>query len=212
MSKGRSVVLTATCALAAVAAGAQESLPTRLPEQGFTPRQVERTLSPPKERADDVREDALSIASVWAEPAVPIAAADLGRTPGAFYDPPVCVFQPAAPRAATPKFDCVSADGEVLKVKYKGPEVRTETAAARLLSALGFGADAMYLVPKLRCFGCPADPWSANANTPVERRGFTDFTAVSVERRVPGLAIADDDGKDGWGWEALDKGQARRTR
>ncbi len=48
----------------------------------------------------------------------------------------------------------------MLKVKYgASPEVHTEVAATRLMHALGAGADRMYLVDTLRCFGCPEDPY-----------------------------------------------------
>ena len=51
-------------------------------------------------------------------------------------------------------------DGEVVKVKYGHTgEIHAELAASRLLAALGFGADRMYLVPRLRCFGCVRTPF-----------------------------------------------------
>ena len=39
----------------------------------------------------------------------------------------------------TPKFECELPDGEVVKVKYSGPEPYGEVAASRLLRTLGFG-------------------------------------------------------------------------
>ena len=39
------------------------------------------------------------------------------------------------------------------------PEIPAEAAATRLLAALGFGADTITLVERLRCFGCPRDPF-----------------------------------------------------
>ena len=58
------------------------------------------------------------------------------------------------------KFDCVLPDGEVVKVKYgRNGEIHAELAASRLLAALGFGADRMYLVPRLRCYGCVRTPF-----------------------------------------------------
>ena len=47
----------------------------------------------------------------------------------------------------------------MVKVKYGSAERHAEIAATRLLTALGFGADRMYLVPHLRCEGCPPFPF-----------------------------------------------------
>lgn len=81
--------------------------------------------------------------------------------PGSFDagQPLVCRFLLRKTGGHTPKFYCVFRDGEVLKVKYgQNPEIHAEVAASRLLLALGAGADRMYLVRKLRCFGCPENP------------------------------------------------------
>ena len=50
----------------------------------------------------------------------------------------------------TPKFDCELAGNGVIRVKYGrgNPELHAEIAATRLLSALGFGADQMYVVER----------------------------------------------------------------
>lgn len=208
MRYGRALfVVVVGCVLQPVMAGAQEALPTRLPAEGFVARPVDRELDTPKDRAEDVREDALARAAVWAPPAVPPSTADLGRNPEPFPDPAVCRFQPSEPSGATPKFDCVFQGGEVLKVKYgKNPEVHSEAAAARLLSALGFGADRIFIVKTLRCFGCPMDPYSFTKTTVVDPRAFVDFQNVAVERRLPGKAIKGEDA-EGWGWEELDEAQ-----
>ncbi len=196
-----------TCVLQPALSGSQAALPIQLPAEGFTPRKVELKLQTPKERADDVRKDALARASVWSPPAVPPSRADLGRNPEPFPDPTVCRFQPSEPSGATPKFDCVFEGGEVLKVKYGSAEVHSEAAATRLLAALGFGADRIYLVKTLRCFGCRYDPFTAADKLPGDDRAFVDFKNVAIERRLPGKAI---EGKDavGWGWEELDEAQA----
>ena len=77
----------------------------------------------------------------------------------------------------SPKFHCLlmsynnsTAKWEVLKdskgktrkikVKYNNGEVYAEVIAARLLRALGFGADLMYPVMQVSCFGCTIDPWN----------------------------------------------------
>ena len=48
----------------------------------------------------------------------------------------------------TPKFDCERPGNDVIRVKYGrgNPELHAEIAATRLLSALGFGADRMFVV------------------------------------------------------------------
>ena len=48
----------------------------------------------------------------------------------------------------------------MIKVKYGWtPEKSGEVAATRLLAALGFGADHVTMVPRLRCIGCPLFPF-----------------------------------------------------
>lgn len=180
-------------------------LPERLPAQGFVEKKAERELETPDDREEDVRKDALARAGVWSEPSVPLSSANLGANPGPFPDPSVCRLHPGEPSGATPKFDCVFEGGERLKVKYgKNPEIHTEAAATRLLSALGFGADRIYLVRTLRCFGCPEKPGDVKEGAAVDVSKYTDFALVGVERRLPGKAIDD----DGWKWDELDEAQA----
>jgi hypothetical protein len=119
----------------------------------------------------------------------------------------------------------------VLKVKYgRNPEVHTEVAASRLMTALGAGTDHMYLVDRLRCYGCPPDPDvlvrcvsspygdlrrrcaesfggrttpSGDVELTIDYTTFVDFETVSIERRLEGDSIAGEDG-EGWGWDELD--------
>ena len=52
---------------------------------------------------------------------------------------------------------------KTVKVKYGNTgEIHAEIAASRLLTALGFGADRMFLVPRLRCYGCVRTPFYTN--------------------------------------------------
>ena len=55
--------------------------------------------------------------------------------------------------------------GEELKVKYgrRNPEPWAEVAATRLLSALGFGADRMYVVARVHCLAGPIPPRAGSA-------------------------------------------------
>jgi hypothetical protein len=114
----------------------------------------------------------------------------------------------------SPKFDCVLADGEVVRVKYGlTKEIHAEIAASRFLAALGFGADRVYSIQRLRCYGCAREPYYTTktldyvhargvASKAVPDEGYTDFEWVAVERRYDGVAIeAEDD--QGWAWFEL---------
>jgi hypothetical protein len=118
---------------------------------------------------------------------------------------------------ATPKFRCQLADGEIVKVKYgrSNAEIRAEVAATRLMSALGFGADAMYVVRSVRCAGCPALPFYALQC--LERTGsraicvdlldapdVVEYADAVIERSLEGDEIEAFD-QQGWAWFELDK-------
>lgn len=168
--------------------------------------------------ADDERTDALQRARVWAPTAG--GARDLAANPqdpaGTLSEPLVrCRYLDGPARGTTAKFDCVLPDGEVIKVKYGNTgEIRAELAASRLLTALGFGADRMFLIAKLRCYGCTRTPfytnwildkvrarkWVAEA---VPDDSYTDFKWVSVERRFDGIAI-ETPHQRGWAWFELE--------
>jgi hypothetical protein len=172
-------------------------------------------------RALAQRDAALASARVWAPPAVPIAQANLRVNPpgpGAFADDQVvsCRFTTQEVGGTTPKFYCELPDGEVLKVKYGSgnPELWAETAATRLLSALGFGADRVYLVGRLRCAGCPRFPFqslrcyqktgmkSACFAGGIDYDRVVDFDAAIIERKVDGRKI-EGAADQGWAWYEL---------
>jgi hypothetical protein len=127
-----------------------------------------------------------------------------------------CRFVPQFPRGTTPKFDCALPDGEVVRVKYgHEPEINAEVAATRLLTALGYAADREYMVPQLRCYGCPPNPFVVMRFLDLAGRKdgeglglfsdpakYTDFDWVAVERRFDGAPI-EDDGHKGWAWWEL---------
>ena len=164
------------------------------------------------------RDVALRRARVW-RPTDP-AAVDLGANPadptGALSGDPVrCRYLPAEAHGTTAKFTCVLPDGEVVKVKYGHTgEIHAEIAATRLLTALGFGADRMYLVPRLRCYGCVRTPfytvWALDyihardlvlGRVPDDE--YADFEWVAVERRFEGATIEAPD-REGWAFFELD--------
>lgn len=169
----------------------------------------------------EVRERALQGAVVWRPPSVPIANARLDRNPegleaiDANGELP-CRFSLEAVGGTTPKFNCVLSNGKVVKVKYgvRNAELRAEVAASRLLTALGFAADRMYVVDRVRCAGCPRFPFTALrcaerigldalcfAGGPASDRQ-REFSPAAVERRIEGRAIESRDGQ-GWAWYEL---------
>jgi hypothetical protein len=213
--------IAASLALAALAGcrgrdPSRPALPGSLPPGTYEPRTEARIEVEAKERAGLIRR--LRIRRGSAKPIEPL---DLSPDPG---DPPLgegvaCKFQLDEPEGTTPKFECVLADGEVLKVKYGGtPEVAAEVAATRLLDAFGFGADQVSLVRTLRCFGCPREPF--HVSRAVDKIGlaegyargldygsYVDFDWVAAERKHPGRTIVA--GDKGWSWYELDGVDAR---
>jgi hypothetical protein len=177
-------------------------------------------VSPSRAQA---REDALRAARVWHEPSIPIAAVDFSRNPagpGSLSpdDDVWCRYVPQELSGTTPKFRCELPGGAILKVKYgaRNPELAAEVAATRLLAALGFGADRMYVVRRVLCAGCPPYPFHAlkcDRMTGLSSLCFSGgfdygrirtFDAAVVEARMPGDVIeaASD---QGWGWFELDR-------
>ena len=201
------VLLIATTVLRpAMPASAQSNSPEAKPRSSF----------------EVVHDDAMRRARVWMEPRIPIADANLGRNPPgpdsfAVTDEVECRFKPQGVGGSTPKFDCELPSGEKVKVKY-GPdnaEVYTEVAATRLLSALGFPSDKMYVVERVRCFGCPKDPFAAlqcfnegaslDACFPeLDYSRFEDFDHAVIERSATDRRV-ETRKERGWGWNELNK-------
>jgi hypothetical protein len=171
------------------------------------------------EHAKERRTEALRRAKVW-QPSN-VARVDFSHNPsdsaGTLSDSIVrCRFLPKSAHGTTPKFDCVLPDGEIVKVKYGlTSEIPAEIVASRLLAALGFGADQMFLVPRVRCYGCPHFPfyvtWALDRlsardaltrHLPDDR--YTDFEWAAVERHRDGATIETDDAR-GWAWYELDQ-------
>jgi hypothetical protein len=165
------------------------------------------------------RQRALRSARVWSPPAVPPGAADLSANPPGGFNPGdevTCRFMLEPVGGTTPKFNCEGPGGETLKVKYgaANAELHAEVAATRLLSALGFGADHMFVVRRVRCAGCPRFPFQAlqcHAKTPFDSACFgggldysrvIDFDHAVVERRLAGRRLETVD-TAGWAWFEL---------
>jgi hypothetical protein len=169
-----------------------------------------------------IHDEALRRAQVWEAPTTPIEEAKLGENPAgrdSFATDQVvdCKFKPAGVAGTTPKFDCELDGGEKVKVKYgaSNPEVYTEVAASRLLSAIGFPTDRMYVVGRVRCFGCSKDPFEGlqcvNEGTPIatcfpglDYRRAEEFAPAVIERPMEGRRI-ETDKERGWKWDELVK-------
>lgn len=180
-------------------------------------RPAAQTSSAPtkKDVGQEERADALGRAAVWQKPTVEIAKASLGPA----LDQPdsiACKFILNAPSGTSPKFDCTLDSGERLRVKYgRTPEIPSEIAASRLLSALGFGSDTVTLYQHVRCYGCPKEPFiTMKAVDFTKAEGlysklvnydtFEDFEWALVERKHPARAI--ESGKlEGWAFHELDQ-------
>ena len=155
---------------------------------------------------------------------MPIEQARLGENPAGpdedTFSPDeevVCSFKPDFVSGSTPKFDCERSNGKKIKVKYgrDNAEIYAEVVASRLLTALGFPADRMYVVKRVRCFGCPPDPFEGlqclNEGEPVEscfsNLDYTksdDFDYAVIERRLKGAELETKKVR-GWGWDELSK-------
>lgn len=161
------------------------------------------------------RRDALARAQVWRPPVVPVGQAHLAAAPAAPASLS-CRFQVSDLGGTAQKFDCTLENGDLIRVKYgRTPEIPSEVAASRLLHALGFGADDVMLVERLRCYGCPLEPFvTMKAVELTESDGlygklvdydhYRDFEWVAVERKRGGRAIGTDEVK-GWAFFELDQ-------
>jgi hypothetical protein len=172
----------------------------------------------PAAGGEQARDEALRRARVWAS--TDITHSNLSSNPadpaGTISGPLVrCRYLDGPAHGTTAKFDCVLRDGEVVKVKYgRTGEIPAEVAASRLLTALGFGADGMFLVPRVRCDGCIRTPFytdwlldklraRAMLVRSIPADSFSDFEWASVERRFGGAPIEMGQRK-GWAWFELD--------
>ena len=188
-----------------------------VPASFAEPKEIEPWPASPQ-RAKELRDDALRRAQVWR--ASDVGAFDFGSNapdPSAALSDEVvsCRFLSDAVGGTTPKFNCVLPDGEVVKVKYgRNAEIPAEAAATRLLTGLGFGADRIYLLPRLRCYGCPPLPFHVSRVFGLVRAGrvpellgpdtrVAEYQWVAVERRMNGRPI-EVDGQSGWAWFELD--------
>jgi hypothetical protein len=149
--------------------------------------------------APEARDAVVQRAKVW----MPIDTATLDlkagpAEPGAFRlgETITCKYLDKKLSGMSPKFACVTADGDELKVKYGGAngEIYGEVMSSRLLWALGFAADRMYSV-RVICQGCPSQIGGI-----VRENGDRILDPAAVERKFGG-----DELFEGWKWEELEK-------
>jgi hypothetical protein len=203
----------------AVIAGAVAVLAVQLTAQGGKPAS-KGDEKPAKNVSADERLEALSRAQVWRAPTVPVSQTRMGSDP-AQPDYIECKFKMTELGGTSPKFDCVMDNGDQIRVKYGStPEIPSEVAATRLLHALGFAADDVMLVARLRCHGCPAKPFIAMKAVDLSQTAalyeklidygsHKDFDWVAVERKHPGRAIGTDQTK-GWAFFELEVVDAKK--
>ena len=134
-----------------------------------------------------------------------------------------CRFRFTELGGTTPKFNCALDSSKELRVKYgPGSEIPGEAAASRLLAPLGFGADTVTLVERLRCYGCPNEPFvttkivDATGAQPLYERVVDpntpqDFEWVSVEQKFAARPIESDMQK-GWAFFELESLSGRSDR
>jgi hypothetical protein len=186
-----------------------------LPPGHFIPQRD--LVWPVAQGAASIRASALARAQVRLEPAAAVDATVLrGRAADSLSSPLACRFVLREPTGTTSKFDCVLEGGSVIKVKYgRNPEIHAEVAASRLLSALGYPADRVDIVPLVRCYGCPRYPFLTmrvlnmagllSAFPEFGRDGgYTEFDWVAVEHKFPAAAIEVGVQK-GWAWWELER-------
>ena len=174
----------------------------------------------PKPKAEKVsakeRDELLSRGQVWRQPDAPIEAVDFGKIglPIPYVN---CRFHVSELGGTTPKFDCHLESGELIRVKYgKTGEVPAEVATTRLLRALGFGSDDVTYVERLRCYGCPEEPFSVmkaveitQAETLYKKMmlsydDYEEFAWAAIERKFGGREI-EAEKLAGWAMFELDK-------
>jgi hypothetical protein len=139
----------------------------------------------------------------------------VGRVPRSGpAEPLTCRYLAELPSGTSAKFDCVLEGGEIIKVKYgRNSEIHAETAATRLLASLGYAADDMQIVPRVRCYGCPRFPFFTTQLLTLARMplllaphgydgAYTDFEWPAVERRFHAPAI-ETLTTEGWAWFEL---------
>ena len=177
-------------------------------------------------KAWHARDALITRAQVFVTPLPDIPNLDLSKPPhdSQPFDPASvleCRFVHKPLKATTPKFDCTLPNGDEIKIKYgHTPERPGEVAATRLLAALGFGADHVTMMPKVRCIGCPPLPFQMRRLAEmffagpllqyvIDEDHPREFTWVAAERKMAGRAI-EVGPHNGWDWIELPRVDASK--
>jgi hypothetical protein len=160
----------------------------------------------------------LQRAALWRPAGAAGALPAIGGAGDGLANPLECRFKPDDLGGTTPKFECITGDGDTIKVKYGGAEPHGEVAASRLMRAVGFAADDVTFVERVRCRGCPTFPFltmkvlgmvGANGlyGRSVDYSEYRDLSWAAVERKHPGREIETAEGR-GWAWFELHRLEA----
>lgn len=222
--------ITAVLALTGAVVGAASILPQKPAEKEKAAAKIEQA-DKPAEKSDGKapkksktvsaqdRVEALSRATVWQAPP-PIAKANFATDPKQPREIS-CTFEIAQMNGTAPKFDCRLPNGEKLRVKYgRTPEIPGEVASTRLLHALGFGSDNVRLFEKVRCYGCPAEPFITMKTLGLagaeklygkvmDTKSYKDFEWAAVEQKHYGRPIETEE-VEGWAFFELDLIDAKK--
>ena len=200
-------------------------LPSRVLRSSEPAAEPPAATSAPASRADEervvsseIRHDAIARAHLWKQPPPGPRVPTPERST---IDELSCRFVLKHLSGTTPKFNCVLDTGEEVRIKYgPGAEIPAEAAATRLLRALGFVADDIHLVRRLRCYGCPIEPFTTSRAVQAVRasdvyeRGLNyddvhDFEWVALERKFDARPVETASGA-GWAFAELDRVSEKR--
>lgn len=183
-------------------------------------------ITPAGPKGPALRDDALRRAAIYLDAsdraAVRLDPADTVRLQPFDENAVSCRFIREDPSGTSAKFSCELEDGQIIKVKYgRNPEIQAEAAATQLLHALGFAADDVTVVPRVRCYGCPRFPfftmqvlWLTRTTNLLGPHGYedgyTDFEWAGVERKFAAPPI-ETETQEGWAWFELKASEAPRA-
>jgi hypothetical protein len=162
-------------------------------------------LAPGAALTPDERLDAIRRATVWSP--TRIRSLDLRAGPNAGESfasnaSVTCEYKEEKKLGGhSPKFACETRPGHEIRVKYgaDNAEIFGQVLSTRLFWALGFAANPVYPV-RVRCHGCPKDPWQG----PEMAGEVVEFDPATIEVRQKGRAM--ETARDsGWEWSELDE-------
>jgi len=162
-----------------------------------------QSLPPGQALTPTERQEAIRRAQVWSPtdiPSLDLKAGPDAKGEFAFNEWVTCEYRVKKLSGHSPKFECETSPGKEVKVKY-GPgnaEVFGEVLSTRLFWALGFATNRYYPV-RIRCHGCPKDPW----HSPEMAGAVEEFDPAAIERKLPGRAM-ETKMDSGWKWSELE--------